>query len=133
MSLENIKIETTISPEWAERLNQLSLETGSSLEELVQEAIGQYLEKIKVSDNSDSVDLQYLNLQKELLTLQKKVQSLEPLLHQVTKLEVKIIGIEKIVMPKLSISPSSTCAQLLINDNDQDEPDEILTDFLGDC
>jgi predicted DNA-binding protein len=132
MSLENIKIETTVSQEWAERLNHLSLETGSSLEELVQEAIGQYLEKIKVSYNSDSVDLQYLNLQKELLNLQKKVQSLEPLLHQVAKLEVKILGIEKIVIPELSISPISTFAQLLINDNDQDEPDEILTDFLVD-
>ena len=132
MSLDNIKIETTVSPEWAAQLNQLSLETGHSLEELIQEAIGQYLDKTRGFLSSQSVDLEYFNLQKELLNLQEKVESLKPLLNQVAKLEAKIFALEKIVIPELSISPSSTFSQLLTDDNDQDEPDEVLTDFLVD-
>ncbi|HEY9866583.1 MAG TPA: hypothetical protein V6D21_20585 [Candidatus Obscuribacterales bacterium] len=132
MSLEITKIETTVSSEWAEQLHQLSLETGNSLEELVQEAIGQYLDKTRVFLSSQSVDLEYFNLQKELLDLQGKVESLKPLLNQVAKLEAKIVTLEKIVAPELSLSPSSTFSQLLTDDNDQDEPDEILTDFLVD-
>lgn len=132
MSLEITKIETTVSSEWAEQLHQLSLETGHSLEELVQEAIGQYLDKTRVLLSSQSVDLEYFNLQKELLDLQAKVESLKPLLNQVAKLEAKMVTLEKIVVPELSLSPSSTFSQLLTDDNDQDEPDEILTDFLVD-
>ncbi|MGL4503310.1 MAG: hypothetical protein ACRC2M_10685 [Planktothrix sp.] len=132
MSLDNTKIETTVSSEWAEQLNQLSLKTGHSLEELIQEAIGQYLDKTSVFLSSESVDLQYLNLQKELLNLQEKVKSLEPLSNQVAKLEAKLLGIEKIVIPKPSLSPSSNFSKFLTDDNDQDEPDEVLTDFLVD-
>ena len=132
MSLDNTKIEITVSSEWAEQFNQLSLETGHSLEELIQEAIGQYLDKTRVFLSSHSIDLEYFNLQKELLNLQEKVESLKPLLNKVAKLEAKIVALEKIVIPELSISPSSTFSQLLADDNDQDEPDEILTDFLVD-
>lgn len=132
MSLEITKIETTVSSEWAEQLHQLSLETGHSLEELIQEAIGQYLDKTRISLSSQSVDLEYFNLQKELLDLQKKVKSLEALSNQVAKLEAKLLGIEKIVIPKPSLSPISTSSQVLTDNNDQDEPDEVLTDFLVD-
>lgn len=130
MSLENITLETIVSLEWAEQLNQLSLETGHSLTELIQEAIGQYLNKTRGFLSNQSIDLEYLNLQKELLNLQKKVESLKPLLNQVAQLEAKIVALEKIVIPELSISPSATFSQLLTDENDQDEPDEILTDFL---
>ncbi|MFM6455625.1 MAG: hypothetical protein ACKPH7_27905, partial [Planktothrix sp.] len=60
----------------------------------------------------------------------QKVQSLELLFHQVSKLEAKITSIEKIIIPEVLITSDSTFAQLLTNDSDEDEPDEILTDFL---
>lgn len=130
MSLENIKIETTVPQEWASQLNQLSAETGDSVDTLVHEAIGQYLEKVKLSSISNFTNLDSSNLQQDLLILQQKVQSLEPLLHQVAKLEAKIVALEKIIIPEVPIIPNSTFAQLLTNDDD-DEPDEVLTDFLG--
>ncbi|MBD2483863.1 hypothetical protein [Planktothrix sp. FACHB-1365] len=131
MSLENIKIETTIPQEWASQLNQLSAEIGHSVDKLVQEAIEQYLEKVKSSSISNCTNLDASNLQQDLLILQQKVKSLEPLLHQVAKLEAKIVGLEKIIIPEVPIIPNSTFAQLLTNDDDDDEPDEVLTDFLG--
>jgi predicted DNA-binding protein len=134
MSLENIKIQTTVPQEWADQLCELSLETGRTVEELVQEALGQYLERIKTAFVPASIDLEASNIevQKELSILKQKVQSLEQLLNQVAKLEAKIFSLEKIVSPELSISPNSTFAQLLTNDEDYDEPDEIMTDFLPD-
>ncbi|VXD24572.1 conserved hypothetical protein [Planktothrix serta PCC 8927] len=134
MSLENTKIETTVPQEWADQLGELSLETGRTVEELVQEALGQYLARIKTAFAPASIDLEASNIeiQKELSILKQKVQSLEQLLNQVAKLEAKIFSLEKIVSPELSIPPNSTFAQLLTNDEDYDEPDEIMTDFLPD-
>ncbi len=131
MSLENTKIEITVSPEWADQFNQLSLETKRSVEELVQEALGQYLEQSQTSLLSNSPAIESSSLSKELSILKQRVQSLELLLNQVAKLESKISALEKIVIPEISIPPHSTFAQLLTNDDeDDDEPDEVLTDFL---
>ncbi|MFM6191656.1 hypothetical protein [Planktothrix sp.] len=130
MTLETTTIETTVPQEWANQLNQFSLETGRSVKELVQEAIGQYLKTISTSLNPNSKQLEDSLLEQELLILQQKVQSLELLFHQVSKLEAKITSIEKIIIPEVPITSDSTFAQLLTNDSDEDEPDEILTDFL---
>jgi predicted DNA-binding protein len=130
MTLETTTIETTVSQELAHQLNQYSLETGRSVAELVQEAIYQYLETIKTSLKSKSQNLEDSTINQEILILQKKVQSLELLFHQVSKLEAKITSIEKIIIPEVTITSDSTFAQLLTDDSDEDEPDEILTDFL---
>ena len=130
MTLETTTIETTVPQEWANQLNQFSLETGRSVKELVQEAIGQYLKTISTSLNPNSKQLEDSLLEQELLILQQKVQSLELLFHQVSKLEAKITSIEKIIIPEVPITSDSTFAQLLTDDSDEDEPDEILTDFL---
>lgn len=130
MTLETTTIETTVSQELADQLNQYSLETGRSVAELVQEAIYQYLETIKTSLKLNSQNLEDPTINQEILILQKKVQSLELLFHQVSKLEAKITSIEKIIIPEVTITSDSTFAQLLTDDSDEDEPDEILTDFL---
>lgn len=130
MTLETTTIETIVPQEWANQLNQYSLETGRSVAELVQEAIGQYLKTISTSLNPNSKQLEDSLLEQELLILQQKVQSLELLFHQVSKLEAKITSIEKIIIPEVPITSDSTFAQLLTDDSDEDEPDEILTDFL---
>ncbi len=130
MTLETTTIETTVSQELAHQLNQYSLETGRSVAELVQEAIYQYLETIKTSLKLNSQNLEDSTINQEILILQKKVQSLELLFHQVSKLEAKITSIEKIIIPEVTITSDSTFAQLLTDDSDEDEPDEILTDFL---
>ncbi len=130
MTLETTTIETTVPQELADQLNQYSLETGRSVAELIQEAIYQYLETIKTSLKLNSQNLEDSTINQEILILQKKVQSLELLFHQVSKLEAKITSIEKIIIPEVTITSDSTFAQLLTDDSDEDEPDEILTDFL---
>lgn len=130
MTLETTTIETTVPQELAHQLNQYSLETGRSVAELIQEAIYQYLETIKTSLKLNSQNLEDSTINQEILILQKKVQSLELLFHQVSKLEAKITSIEKIIIPEVTITSDSTFAQLLTDDSDEDEPDEILTDFL---
>ncbi|MFM6209935.1 hypothetical protein [Planktothrix sp.] len=130
MTLETTTIETTVPQEWVNQLNQFSLETGRSVQELVQEAIGQYLKTISTSLNPNSQNLEDSRIEQDLLILQQKVQSLELLFYQVSKLEAKITSIEKIIIPEVLITSDSTFAQLLTNDSDEDEPDEILTDFL---
>lgn len=130
MTLETTTIETTVPQEWVNQLNQFSLETGRSVQELVQEAIGQYLKTISTSLNPNSQNLEDSRIEQDLLILQQKVQSLELLFYQVSKLEAKITSIEKIIIPEVPITSDSTFAQLLTNDSDEDEPDEILTDFL---
>lgn len=129
---ESGSLSATVPLEWVVKLTKLSEETGCSLEELVRVALAQYLGLNRFSPSPDSENDSLATLQKQLITLTKKVNDLEPLVSQVAKLEAKIFALEKTVMPELPRLPDSqTFTQFLATDDEQDdEPDEILMDFL---
>lgn len=132
----SVNIAAMVPQEWLVKLEQLSQETGRSIEELIREALAQYLgiEK-KISPSQTLTNVPLATVQQELTTLKQKVNHLEQLFPQVAKLEAKLFSLEKILIPELSTLPNSqTFTQVVPIDDDQqyDEPDEILTDFLPD-
>lgn len=131
----SVNIAAMVPQEWLVKLEQLSQETGRSLEELIREALAQYLgiEK-KISPSQTLGNVRLATVQQELTTLKQKVNHLEQLFPQVAKLEAKLFSLEKTLIPELSILPNSqTFTQVVPIDDDEqyDEPDEILTDFLS--
>lgn len=132
---DSVNIAAMVPQEWLVKLEQLSQETGRSIEELIREALAQYLgiEK-KVSPSQTLVNVPLATVQQELTTLRKKVNHLEQLFPQVAKIETKLFSLEKILIPELSTLPiSKTFTQVVPLDDDEqyDEPDEVLTDFLS--
>ena len=131
----SVNIAAMVPQEWLVKLEQLSQKTGRSIEELIREALAQYLgiEK-KISPSQTLVNVPLAMIQQDLTTLKQKVNHLEQLFPQVTTLEAKLFSLEKILIPELSTLPNSqTFTQVVPLDDDEqyDEPDEILTDFLS--
>ena len=129
---ESEKLSATVPTEWVAKLTHLSEKNGCSLEELVREALAQYLDLNHFSASPDSESASFTTLQKQLVTLTTRVKDLEVLFSQVAKLEAKMFSLERTLMPELSTLPETeTFTQFLATDDEQyDEPDEILTDFL---
>ena len=132
---DSVNIAAMVPQEWLVKLEQLSQKTGRSIEELIREALAQYLgiEK-KISPSQTLVNVPLATIQQDLTTLKQKVNHLEQLFPQVTTLEAKLFSLEKILIPELSTLPNSqTFTQVVPLDDDEqyDEPDEILTDFLS--
>ncbi len=132
---DSVNIAAMVPQEWLVKLEQLSQKTGRSIEELIREALAQYLgiEK-KISPSQTLVNVPLAMIQQDLTTLKQKVNHLEQLVPQVTTLEAKLFSLEKILIPELSTLPNSqTFTQVVPLDDDEqyDEPDEILTDFLS--
>lgn len=125
-------LSAIVPQEWLVKLEQLSQETGCSIEELIQDALAQYLNLDPVSPSGTVVNVPLATIQKELATLTQKVNDLEQLFSQMAKLEAKMFSLEKTLTPERSTPyPTRTFTKSLVTDDDQDdEPDEILTDFL---
>ncbi|MGF1481709.1 MAG: ribbon-helix-helix protein, CopG family [Cyanophyceae cyanobacterium] len=113
-----------VPQKWIERFELLSAQTGRSLTELVREAIAQYIGM----DREVTVELE-----EEIVELKQKVSELEPHKQQLKSLHVRL----EILEQKLSqtqadktFQQSATPSPMLDDDDFDDEPDEILTDFL---
>lgn len=121
----DITLTLTVSQELMQQIQQKSQETGYTISQLLQEAINQYL----TSDNSSDIKLmsrQILDIQRQLLTIEKVPQDLTKVEARVAMLERRMGGATMVTKPQVLST---------VDDNEEefyDEPDEILTDFLPD-
>lgn len=125
---QEIKLETTIPQEWMDRFEDLAKQTGRSLTELIQEALAQYIG----ADLGARSPSQLEQFRSELAFLRQKVTELEPYKERVEMLSVRLEAIEGKRSQAENKSTSSQNLPLDEADDDDfdDEPDEILTDFL---
>lgn len=120
-------LKTAVPQEWIKQLETLAKQTGCSVSELLRDAIAQYL-KISEQPSSQTLDefRTELNTFKiSISQLTKKVNGLSSNSHLLTTLSMRMAALEG-----TSAKNTSTSSQLLDDDDDCDEPDEILTDFL---
>ncbi|NCO75591.1 MAG: hypothetical protein GW795_06260 [Cyanobacteria bacterium] len=125
---KSLNLTLDLPLQWTEKIEQLALEKQQPLSELITDIIGVYL-----SYNLDELNIS--RLQENYQELNKKVQILEAKDHYIDRLEHRLFIIEKLVSSlQTQISPyprdKSISYAPIIEEEFEDEPDEILTDFL---
>lgn len=126
---EDLKLQTAnlylnISDEWLEKLDTIALEKEQNIEELVLDIIGNYLSETKLTLENNQLLEKYEQLSQRLETLEKKD-------YQIERLSTKLDILEKLVatLQTKTIQENSNNDQEW-DDEFEDEPDEVLTDFL---
>ncbi|MGC9526471.1 MAG: ribbon-helix-helix domain-containing protein [Limnospira sp.] len=124
-------VNIAIPQEWAHRLQERSRQTGCPISELLREAVGQYLATDIPTSSPSPVELELLKrevseLRRQLFVLEKTVPAFKLLESRVAMLERRV-GWGR-------VTPGSSTAPAVDDDDEEidDEPDEILTDFLPD-
>ncbi|MBF2058431.1 MAG: hypothetical protein IGQ45_14760 [Cyanobacterium sp. T60_A2020_053] len=121
-------LSLNLPDEWLEKLDKIALQKEQNIEELVTDIIGQYL----------TIDIEPLKIE-EILQKNKAVEGrlkvlenkvLENKDQQIEKIVNRLSILEKLVA-SLQINRSLAPVQFSQDyDEIEDEPDEILTDFL---
>jgi DNA repair ATPase RecN len=133
MDRNKLVLKTAVPQEWIKQLETLAKETGCSVSELLRDAIAQYL-TISEQPSSQTLD----QLRTELNTfkvsisqLTEKVNGISSNSQLLTTLSMRLAALEGIVAKNaFPANNASTPSQLVDDDDDCDEPDEILSDFL---
>ncbi|WP_069790561.1 hypothetical protein A5482_001485 [Cyanobacterium sp. IPPAS B-1200] len=125
LKLQTANLYLNISDEWLEKLDNLAMEKEQNIEQLVLDIIGNYLSDSQLSLENNQRLEEYQNLNQRLEVLEKKDYQIERL---TTKLEI----IEKLVatLQTKAIKEDNTSSNQDWDDEFEDEPDEVLTDFL---
>lgn len=125
--MNKINLELQIPSQWKEELQKLADKNNQSLPEFTREIIGQYL-AIKHEK------LQQKQIKGEIEALKNRVKTLEEKDYQIEKITNKYNILEKLIASlQTQIFTSKTINEnSIIEDDDdiEDEPDEILTDFF---
>ncbi len=117
--VDHLQVSYAIPPEWQAKLERLAAARNLTSAEVLYEAIAHYL-------GEDTSRLQ--TLEDKILVLQEAVADLNA---TVTQLKRQVIA--PVLPPNIGSSPSlraSTPTQPLSYEDVEDEPDEILYDFL---
>jgi Ribbon-helix-helix protein, copG family len=126
-------LKTAVPHEWMEQLEMLAKQTGCSVSELLRDAIAQYLGICEqpASQTLDQFRTELNTFKVSISQLDEKVNNLSSNSRLLTTLSLKIAVLEEIVAKNTTPAKNTaTSSQLLDDDDDCDEPDEILTDFL---
>lgn len=123
LNFQVANLSLNLPDEWLDELAKISLQKEQNIEELVKDIIGQYL----------TIDVEPLKIE-EILQKNKAIEGrlkvLENKNQQIEKLVNRLSILEKLVA-SLQINKSLAPVQFSQNCDDiEDEPDEILTDFL---
>ncbi|WP_013322874.1 ribbon-helix-helix protein, CopG family [Gloeothece verrucosa] len=126
-----------VPQEWINQFEKLAQQSGRSVTELVRDALAQY---IGIDASSSKVVSQLEQVQIELKLLRQKIAEMELYKTQIRELSVRLAAVEQsrgkersqFLSPNsLSFSQSSLIKSETEEDEDyEDEPDEVLTDFL---
>jgi Ribbon-helix-helix protein, copG family len=133
MDRNKLVLKTAVPQEWIKQLETLAKETECSVSELLRDAIAQYL---NISEQPSSQTLDQLrtelnSFKLSLSQLTKKVNNISSNSHLLTTLSMRLEALEGIVAKNaFPANNASTPSQLVDDDDDGDEPDEILSDFL---
>ena len=127
-----------LPPSWIEKLNQIAKEKEQNIEKLVIELLGQTLASYEQKQEL-SVDQgkQKDSVKKENTDIDDRLKQLEAQQEKIADLEERIVMLEKLMdslqrQVTIRDHAGSLPAHLIDHSDDdvEDEPDEILTDFL---
>ncbi|BAQ62182.1 hypothetical protein GM3708_2588 [Geminocystis sp. NIES-3708] len=123
----SLNLTINLPLEWQEKIKDLALEKQISLSELITDIIGEYLDENITDIKINRLQENYQKLNQRLITLEKKDYSIERLQHRLDIMEKLIASVQNnfTSIPFDQLSYSS-----MISYEIEDEPDEILTDFL---
>jgi hypothetical protein len=125
MNQGNIALK--LPPEWAENLRELATKNNQSVQELILEILAKYLEV-------DYHSFQGRQIREEIKKLSEKISQLERQDYQFKKVTDRLYMLEKLIVSlQTQVNNSKPSKDLDLRDDEEDiddEPDEILTDFL---
>jgi hypothetical protein len=107
---EIARLETTLPRPWLDRLQTLARDQGKSLEEVTREAIATYLGLSP--------------LEMEIAALKLQIGEIAGLSTQIAALHLRLSRLEGRTLPPTPPAPME-------EEEYDDEPDEVLNDFLG--
>lgn len=124
---KSLNITLDLPLEWKEKIENLALEKQQSLSELITNIIGEYL-----GYNLDDININ--RLQENYHELSQRLKVLEGKDYQIERLQNRLNIMEKLVaslQSQVISRPLDRLSHGMIMDEEiDDEPDEILTDFL---
>jgi predicted transcriptional regulator len=129
--IKKITLSTKVPRSWGNKLEELAEQTGRSPTDLLREALAQYL---GVEDEKTAEMDRLRAIETELAGLNQKVTELEPYKTQMTVILTKLAIIERAIAsnqyPGNITQTFAVEMQAIADDDLDDEPDEILIDFL---
>ncbi len=131
---EEIMLGAKVPSQWREKYEALARDAGISLTEVVRDALAQY---IGAHNKSSALVSPLELLQSQITTLREQVEELMLYKNQMRELSIRLSVLEQgITKIQTELVPSGTISvsdAVLIDPDEEyfeDEPDEILTDFL---
>ena len=136
---EQPRIKCAIPQSWQAELEILAEQAGQSVEQIVYEAIAQYLGKMRLDKPEISANA-LMQMQSQLQRLESQLAKADMALMQTTSLTTRVIAIEQAIGRSTQTHDSPPQADLdeddgieddgIEDDGIEDEPDEILISFL---
>lgn len=122
-----LNITLDLPSEWLEKIEHLAQEKKQPLTELITDIIGQYLGDNLHNNRLDRLEKQDQDLITRLTILESKDYDIENLKHRFEIMEKLIASLQTQV---ISRPLDRIQRSMMIHEEIEDEPDEILTDFL---
>ncbi|MDJ1167916.1 hypothetical protein PMG71_00580 [Roseofilum sp. BLCC_M154] len=111
-------MKLNLNPSWQEKIAQIASDRQKTSEEVVQEAIALYLGEVAANSGDRLVVLE-----QEVALLKQTVNQLHTLITVIRQQQLKDTSNQKTPVSETIFMPE-------IDDDIEDEPDEILYDFL---
>ncbi|OKH24494.1 hypothetical protein NIES593_07410 [Hydrococcus rivularis NIES-593] len=128
-------LEVNVPQAWIEQFETLANQSGRSASELVREALAHYLgiSGQQPATSLDRLSSELKTFKAELAELTQKVNALSEKSYLITTMSARLTTLERaIALGNSTQTATAAPSQLMDTDDDDydDEPDEILTDFL---
>ncbi|MBE9222915.1 hypothetical protein IQ215_09440 [Cyanobacterium stanieri LEGE 03274] len=126
LNLQTANLYLNIPDEWLEKLDNIAVEKEKNIEQLVIDIIGNYLSNTQHLSENKQILEKYQKLSQRLEVLEKKD-------HQIERITTKLDILEKLVatlQTKVVKEDNTETNNDNWDDEFEDEPDEVLTDFL---
>jgi hypothetical protein len=125
---KDVTFKITIPTDWSQQLETIAQENNTSKMAIISQAIAQYL---VVDYDKFYLTSKLEKMSAELDNLRQKITQIEPHTHQITILNNRLTILEKTLAAMSGeVVLNQSFAEPLNDEDWEDEPDEILTDFL---
>jgi hypothetical protein len=122
-----LNITLDLPSPWLEKIEHLAQEKKQPLTDFITDIIGQYLGDNLHNNRLDRLEKQDQNLITRLTILESKNYDIENLKHRFEIMEKLVASLQTQVIPR----PLDRIQHsIMLHEEIEDEPDEILTDFL---
>ena len=123
---ENPQVSCQVPPDWKAKIQHLAVLRGKTPEEIIYEALGQYLgeEQSSHENRFHTLEVEVSSLNTNIASLTSTVKDLQQRLATAASI-ISIPETNSITAPKMLLNVNSMYQEDL-----EDEPDEILYEFL---